>query len=206
MRQKDCTVRLELLQKHTREMKLSNDVDLNRIMMETEEFHEAHLPLICAEAEMVSKVEAFDSMREDEMIDFDKLDHIVVFDKHFTVAIHIIKHRSGNKLSMKYSSYENHKRRMKILQDEQQRSRLDMQIICGHVEQNTQGSTSDEMKEPKDKFGSTSDDKLGPNVGERVRSQQCFQETRRTNTNPLIVLSVCRHHRYDLLCCLFPKK
>jgi len=66
-----------------------------------------------------------------------------------------------------------------------------MQIICGHVEQNTQGSTSDEMKEPKDKFGSTSDDKLGPNVGERVRSQQCFQETRRTNTNPLIVLGGC---------------
>ena len=104
MRPQDNMVRLELIQNHTHEMTLNKDVDLNRIVELTEEFHQSHLALICEEAEMVSKVETFNSMYSSDILNFDKIDHIVVFYRHFIIAIDIIKHRSGNIL--KYQSHE----------------------------------------------------------------------------------------------------
>ena len=93
MRQQDNIARLELIQEYTREMTLYN-VDLERIVIETEEFHEADLALMCAEAELLSKIEKVPSMYDDDTIDFYKLDPIVV-EKHFIDAIYIIKHRLG---------------------------------------------------------------------------------------------------------------
>ena len=69
MRQQDNIARLELIQEYTREMTLYN-VDLERIVIETEEFHEADLALMCAEAELLSKIEKVLSMYDDDTIDF----------------------------------------------------------------------------------------------------------------------------------------
>ena len=44
---------------------------------------------------MLSKIEKVLSMYDDDMIDFKTLNPIVVYDRHFTDAIYIIKHRLG---------------------------------------------------------------------------------------------------------------
>jgi hypothetical protein len=95
--------RLKSIKEYTRKMTLHNDVNLERIVIATEEIREADLAFICAEAEMVSKIEAFQLM-------CDKLDHIVVFDKHFIDATDIFKHR----FSGKYDSYKKDKRLLEL--------------------------------------------------------------------------------------------
>lgn len=59
------------IQEYTRDLTLHKDVDLKRIVIVTEKFYEADVALICTEAEMVSEVETLNSMKCDDMIDYD---------------------------------------------------------------------------------------------------------------------------------------
>ncbi|KAF3789368.1 Cell division cycle protein [Nymphaea thermarum] len=80
--------RLEVLRIHTRNMKLSDDVDLEKIARETHGHVGADLAALCTEAAMQCIREKMDVIDlEDESIDAEILNSIAVTNEHFMTAL-----------------------------------------------------------------------------------------------------------------------
>ncbi|CAI9096776.1 OLC1v1032989C1 [Oldenlandia corymbosa var. corymbosa] len=80
--------RLEVLQIHTKKMKLDPDVDLERIPKETHGFVGADLAALCTEAALQCIREKMDVIDvEDEKIDAEVLNSMAVTNEHFQAAI-----------------------------------------------------------------------------------------------------------------------
>ncbi|WJZ89737.1 hypothetical protein VitviT2T_008933 [Vitis vinifera] len=80
--------RLEVLRIHTKNMKLSDDVDLERIAKDSHGYVGADLAALCTEAALQSIREKMDVIDlEDEAIDAEVLNSMAVTDKHFKTAL-----------------------------------------------------------------------------------------------------------------------
>ncbi|MCO5564919.1 hypothetical protein L7F22_018587 [Adiantum nelumboides] len=80
--------RLEVLRIHTKNMKLSEDVDLERISKNTHGFVGADLAALCTEAALQCIREKMDVIDlEDESIDAEVLNSMAVSDQHFQTAL-----------------------------------------------------------------------------------------------------------------------
>ncbi|MCO5592633.1 hypothetical protein L7F22_046636 [Adiantum nelumboides] len=80
--------RLEVLRIHTKNMKLSEDVDLERISKNTHGFVGADLAALCTEAALQCIREKMDVIDlEDETIDAEVLNSMAVSDQHFQTAL-----------------------------------------------------------------------------------------------------------------------
>ncbi|GAB4833621.1 AAA ATPase cdc48 [Ancistrocladus abbreviatus] len=80
--------RLEILRIHTRNMKLANDVDLERISKDTHGYVGADLAALCTEAALQcirEKVDVIDL--EDETIDAEILNSMAITNEHFQTAL-----------------------------------------------------------------------------------------------------------------------
>lgn len=80
--------RLEIMRVHTRNMKLSDDVDLEKLAKETHGFVGADIAALCTEAAMQcirEKMELIDI--EDENVDAEVLDSLSVTNDHFKFAL-----------------------------------------------------------------------------------------------------------------------
>ena len=86
----DPVGRLEILQIHTKNMKLSDDVDLEQVASETHGFVGSDLASLCSEAAMQQireKMELIDL--EDENIDAEVLDSLAVTNENFRFALEV---------------------------------------------------------------------------------------------------------------------
>ncbi|KAH9671435.1 cell division control protein 48 [Citrus sinensis] len=80
--------RLEVLRIHTKNMKLSDDVDLERIAKDTHGYVGADLAALCTEAALQCIREKMDVIDlEDETIDAEILNSMAVTDEHFKTAL-----------------------------------------------------------------------------------------------------------------------
>nr|DAD45798.1 TPA_asm: hypothetical protein HUJ06_004028 [Nelumbo nucifera] len=80
--------RLEVLRIHTKNMKLSEDVDLERIAKDTHGYVGADLAALCTEAALQCIREKMDVIDlEDESIDAEILNSMAVTDEHFKTAL-----------------------------------------------------------------------------------------------------------------------
>ncbi|KAL1298669.1 hypothetical protein AAHE18_18G048500 [Arachis hypogaea] len=80
--------RLEVLRIHTKNMKLSDDVDLERISKDTHGYVGADLAALCIEAALQCIREKMDVIDlEDETIDAEILNYMAVTNKHFQTAL-----------------------------------------------------------------------------------------------------------------------
>ncbi|KAI3888610.1 hypothetical protein MKX03_031379, partial [Papaver bracteatum] len=80
--------RLEVLRIHTKNMKLSEDVDLERISKDTHDYIGADLAALCTEAELQCISEMMHVIDlEDEEIDAKILNSMAVTDEHFKTAL-----------------------------------------------------------------------------------------------------------------------
>jgi transitional endoplasmic reticulum ATPase len=83
----DPTGRLEVLRIHTKNMKLEDDVDLEKIASETHGFVGADIASLCSEAAMQQIREKMDLIDlEEETIDTEVLDSLAVTMENFTVS------------------------------------------------------------------------------------------------------------------------
>jgi len=86
----DETGRLEVLRIHTKNMKLDEDVDLERVSKETHGFVGADMAALCTEAAMQCIREKMDVIDiEDDTIDAEILNSMAVTNDHFTTALGI---------------------------------------------------------------------------------------------------------------------
>jgi len=86
----DETGRLEVLRIHTKNMKLDEDVELDRISRETHGYVGADLAALCTEAALQCIREKMDIIDlEDENIDAEVLDSMAVTNDHFSTALGI---------------------------------------------------------------------------------------------------------------------
>ena len=84
----DETGRLEVLRIHTKNMKLDEDVDLERISRDTHGYVGADLAALCTEAALQCIREKMDIIDlEDETIDAEVLDSMAVTNDHFATAL-----------------------------------------------------------------------------------------------------------------------
>ena len=84
----DETGRLEVLRIHTKNMKLDEDVELDRIARETHGYVGADLAALCTEAALQCIREKMDIIDlEDENIDAEVLDSMAVTNDHFSTAL-----------------------------------------------------------------------------------------------------------------------
>jgi len=84
----DETGRLEVLRIHTKNMKLDEDVELDRISRETHGYVGADLAALCTEAALQCIREKMDIIDlEDENIDAEVLDSMAVTNDHFSTAL-----------------------------------------------------------------------------------------------------------------------
>uniref|UniRef100_A0A7N1A4D4 Uncharacterized protein n=1 Tax=Kalanchoe fedtschenkoi TaxID=63787 RepID=A0A7N1A4D4_KALFE len=84
----DETGRLEVLRIHTKKMKLSEDVNLERVSKETHGYVGADLAALCTEAALHCIREKMDVIDlEDDSIDVEILSSMAVTDKHFRTAL-----------------------------------------------------------------------------------------------------------------------
>jgi transitional endoplasmic reticulum ATPase len=84
----DETGRLEVLRIHTKNMKLDEDVELERIARETHGYVGADLAALCTEAALQCIREKMDIIDlEDENIDAEVLDSMAVSNDHFSTAL-----------------------------------------------------------------------------------------------------------------------
>ena len=84
----DTAGRLEILQIHTRKMKLSADVDLERVSEETHGYTGADLAQLCSEAAMACIRDRMDLIDlDDDVIDAAVLDQLAVTQDHFLSAL-----------------------------------------------------------------------------------------------------------------------
>lgn len=84
----DATGRLEILRIHTKNMKLSDDVDLEQVAAETHGFVGADLAALCSEAALQQIREKMDLIDlEDEQIDAEVLDALAVTMENFRVSL-----------------------------------------------------------------------------------------------------------------------
>ena len=84
----DETGRLEVLRIHTKNMKLDEDVELERIARETHGYVGADLAALCTEAALQCIREKMDIIDlEDENIDAEVLDSMAVTNDHFSTAL-----------------------------------------------------------------------------------------------------------------------
>merc|ERR1719171_3241798 len=80
--------RMEVLRIHTKNMKLADDVDLEKISKETHGFVGADLAQLCTEAALQCIREKMDVIDlEDDTIDAEILDSMAVTQEHFTTAL-----------------------------------------------------------------------------------------------------------------------
>ncbi|KAA8550003.1 hypothetical protein F0562_001687 [Nyssa sinensis] len=80
--------RLEVLRIHTKNMKLSDDVDLERIVKDTHGYVGADLAALCTEAALQCIGEKMDVIDlEDESIDAEILNSVAVTNDHFQTAL-----------------------------------------------------------------------------------------------------------------------
>jgi transitional endoplasmic reticulum ATPase len=85
----DPTGRLEVLRIHTKNMKLDDDVDLEKIASETHGYVGADIASLCSEAAMQQIREKMDLIDlEEDTIDTEVLDSLAVTMENFTVSIH----------------------------------------------------------------------------------------------------------------------
>ncbi|XP_013780152.1 transitional endoplasmic reticulum ATPase isoform X1 [Limulus polyphemus] len=84
----DCTGRLEILRIHTKNMKLGDDVDLEKIAAETHGFVGSDLAALCSEAALQQIREKMDLIDlEDEQIDAEVLNSLAVTMENFRWAL-----------------------------------------------------------------------------------------------------------------------
>jgi len=84
----DETGRMEVLRIHTKNMKLSDDVDLEQVARETHGFVGADLAALCTEAALQCIREKMDVIDlEDDTIDAEVLDSMAVSNDHFRFAL-----------------------------------------------------------------------------------------------------------------------
>ena len=82
----DSTGRLEILRIHTKNMKLSDDVDLEQVAAETHGHVGSDLAALCSEAALQQIREKMDLIDlEDEQIDAEVLDSLAVTQENFRV-------------------------------------------------------------------------------------------------------------------------
>ena len=87
----DTTGRLEILRIHTKNMKLSDDVDLEQVAAETHGHVGSDLAALCSEAALQQSREKMDLIDlEDEQIDAEVLDSLAVTQENFRVRHHIM--------------------------------------------------------------------------------------------------------------------
>jgi len=87
----DATGRLEILHIHTKNMKLSDDVELENVADQTHGFVGADLAQLCTEAALNCIREQLDFIDiEDEVIDAEVLDSMAVQQLHFTDAMKLV--------------------------------------------------------------------------------------------------------------------
>ena len=83
----DSTGRLEILRIHTKNMKLSDDVDLEQVAAETHGHVGSDLAALCSEAALQQIREKMDLIDlEDEQIDAEVLDSLAVTQDNFRVS------------------------------------------------------------------------------------------------------------------------
>ena len=83
----DTTGRLEILRIHTKNMKLSDDVDLEQVAAETHGHVGSDLAALCSEAALQQIREKMDLIDlEDEQIDAEVLDSLAVTQENFRVG------------------------------------------------------------------------------------------------------------------------
>merc|ERR1712164_58522 len=86
----DETGRLEVLRIHTKNMKLDEEVDLEKVSKETHGYVGADLAALCTEAAMQTIREKMDVIDlEDETIDAEVLDSMAVTQENFRTALGI---------------------------------------------------------------------------------------------------------------------
>ena len=86
----DTTGRLEILRIHTKNMKLSDDVDLEQVAQETHGHVGADLAALCSEAALQQIREKMDLIDlEDDTIDAQVLDSLAVTMENFRVSLEI---------------------------------------------------------------------------------------------------------------------
>ena len=89
----DSTGRLEILRIHTKNMKLSDDVDLEQVAAETHGHVGSDLAALCSEAALQQIREKMDLIDlEDEQIDAEVLDSLAVTQENFRVRTLVCRH------------------------------------------------------------------------------------------------------------------
>jgi transitional endoplasmic reticulum ATPase len=96
----DATGRLEILRIHTKNMKLSDDVDLEQVAQETHGHVGADLAALCSEAALQQIREKMDLIDlEDEHIDAEVLDSLAVTMEDFRVKLLLFIQGNFSKLA-----------------------------------------------------------------------------------------------------------